>query len=399
MLPAMPCTLFTCLGGVDPRGEKPEYRQADYAFRDRVRRESYFALALLDHLRATDPKRQPDRLVILGTSGSFWDNLLFRAVADDPALEPLWTDCVRRARARALDTAFVAGLAAPLSRACGIAVEPVLIPHASDLEGQAAVIRAIHDHVALGDGVWLDVTHGLRHLPMLLLLAAPLLRRLRRARLHGIWSGALDLTPRPDEPGPHTAPVVRLDGLLAAFDWLEADTAFAASGDLRHLAQPFDRPPRRADLARSLRQAAGRERAMQPELAAPDLRAVLDNLPREGIGGLFADRLADHLAWADGEARAQQLGALAWRYLDRGDLLRATLLAFEATEVAPPRFDEADRAAGDYALMRLRRIRNVAAHAEPLAPGSAEARLMHDPDRLAQALRDHFAILLPDSRP
>ncbi|WP_439598203.1 TIGR02221 family CRISPR-associated protein [Falsiroseomonas sp.] len=418
----MATILFTCLGGVGAGAGRPSYPTATYLFSDAPRRESYFALALLDHLRVSHPGRRPDRLVILGTSGSFWDNLIAHAAEEDPELAPLWEETYTRARAQDLDQAAVDRLAAPLARRIGIAVDPVVIPPGRILAEQVAVIRAIHDRVAPGDGVWLDVTHGLRHLAMLGLLAAGLIRRLRGAVLHGIWYAAFDLgTPIPgSSPPERAAPVLRLEGLLEALDWLEADAAFAASGDLAVLAAPLMAAEGPAAPAAQLRRAGRRERAMLPLVAAKDARAAARALPEDGIAALFAPRLRGHLAWAETEDEGRMLAALARLYLARGDLLRATILGFEAVVAAlpvPPQDDAAwleakgmpdkaammafsrtasrsDPARAD-AFEMLRVLRNGLAHAAEPRQEAAKA-LLRDPDRLAEALPRLFdRLLLP----
>lgn len=417
----MTITLFTCLGGVGTKGERPSYPVATYLFPDRPRRESFFALALLDHLRAGQPAARPDRLVILGTDGSFWDHLIAQAAEEDATLIPLWEDTYTSARADRLDQAAVDRLAAPLAARIGLPVDLVVIPRGRDLAEQVAVIAAIHDRVAPGDGVWLDVTHGLRHLAMLGLLAAGLIRRLRGALLHGIWYAAFDLgTPIPGAvPPERAAPVLRLEGLLEALDWLEADAAFAASGDIAALAGPLRAQPGRAGLAAQLRRAGLRERAMLPAIAAKDARAAARALPTDGIAALFAPRLRQHLAWAETEEEARMLGGLARLYLARGDLLRATILGFEAVVAGLPKpppehpawldakgmADKAammafarDAARSDpdrvEAFEMLRVLRNGLAHAAEPRQGHAKA-LLRDPDRLAEALPRLFARLLP----
>ena len=64
--------LITLLGKAQKGGD---YREANYLLDDQTYRTSYFGLALDQHL-------QSDHLIILGTSGSMWDNLAQRLSID-----------------------------------------------------------------------------------------------------------------------------------------------------------------------------------------------------------------------------------------------------------------------------------------------------------------------------
>ena len=84
---------------------------------------------------------------------------------------------------------------APLLRSkIGLNVIPVLIPYARDESEQFDVLRGMAAHLADNENVVLDVTHGFRNLPMLTLVAARFLARVRGVTVENIYYGALEMT-------------------------------------------------------------------------------------------------------------------------------------------------------------------------------------------------------------
>lgn len=121
--------------------------------------------------------------------------------------------------------------------------------------------------------------------------------------------------------------------------------------------------------------------------------------PRDGIAGLFERRMAEHGAWArvadepDERARKYALrAALAFHYLERGDLLRAVLYA---NEWLNGHKENGATEAGS----QIRRFRHTLAHAA--SDGRPEDRMLVDVEeaegttdaesKFAQDLRQLFA--------
>ena len=77
-----------------------------------------------------------------------------------------------------------------------------------------------------GENLSLDVTHGFRHLPMLALVAARYLARVVSVKVEELYYGALEMTTPDGE-----TPVLRLGGLLAMLDWVEALAPYDKDGD------------------------------------------------------------------------------------------------------------------------------------------------------------------------
>jgi CRISPR-associated DxTHG motif protein len=200
-----------------------------------------------------------------------------------------------------------------------------LIPYGRDTDEQVGILQRMASDIAEGDAVTLDVTHGLRHLPMLAQMSALYLRRVKNVEIRGLYYGALDMT----HDG--LTPVMNLRGLLDIADWTGAVQSFDKDGDYGVFASLMQaQSPAAASL---LRESAFYERTTRPGQARGKLRelaVVLDRQPLAGIGALFAPTLRNRLSWQEEDRLYLRQQALARLYLEHDDFLRAALLGFEA---------------------------------------------------------------------
>lgn len=310
-------TLISFLGrGNSGRGKR--YRPATYQFDGGQQQTTeFFGLGLLQQI-------QPDRLLILGTTGSMWDVLLFSlglGQEHDEALLALTESAdADRTTQEELD-----GLTTVVSERLGLPVTLRLIPYGRDTGEQAEILQRMALDLVEGDAVTLDVTHGLRHLPMLAQMSALYLRRVKNVEVRGLYYGALDMT----RDG--LTPVMNLRGLLDIADWTGAVESFDKDGDYGVFAALMQAPAPAA--ARLLQESAFYERTTRPGQARNKLReldALFDQQPLTGIGSLFAPTLRARLAWHREERLYLRQQALARLYLEHGDFLRAALLGYEA---------------------------------------------------------------------
>ncbi len=296
------------------------YQTARYRFPGGEFQETaFFGLALLRRLR-------PDRVAILGTTGSMW-HILLELV--DGAMDP-------ELRRRLAEGAQSAGPAAEdlraaevfLSESLGLQVKLVLIPHGRDLNEQIEILRIMGEQVQAGDRVALDVTHGLRHLPMLSLLSALLLRSLRGASVEHIYYGALDLTDR--QTG--ETPVLDLKGLLEMADWSQALAGFRADGDYGRLAQTLSSTGLPEEAVAELESAAFFEKVCQFDRARNHLGRAgkLIRKLEAPVARIFIEALSAELERVRAPNLAEHQELLARRAAERGDWLRALTLLREA---------------------------------------------------------------------
>jgi CRISPR-associated Csx2 family protein len=384
--------------------KKTGYRPARYRFDDgEVIETAFFGLALVRKMR-------PDRLLLLGTAGSMWE-VLVESQIDDDRLEAERLALIDAVRENRVTDELLAPLAGVIGERVGCPVDLRVIPYGHDAAGQAQILDTVARAVSAAKArqVLLDVTHGLRHLPMLALVAAFYLEHVARVRVADILYGALEMM---TEEG---APVLSLRGLLAGMDWIEALSAYDRDGDygvfvpLLQAAGFADAP------LQHLRRAAHAERVFNHEYAAQELKNFLPHLEAglPGMAALFVPHLKKRLAWAQQHDPHRRLAAIARERLAHGDFVRCAIAAcsgFLASLAQPGerlsdydthiKIEEAFRQGkrGNPDLRNtyeeLKRLRNALAHGTP--PKDDDTRYtLADPERLRRRLQSLLDQLLP----
>jgi CRISPR-associated DxTHG motif protein len=113
-------------------------------------------------------------------------------------------------------------------------IKAVPIPRGETTEEMWQMFDAILPHVAQGDEVIFDITHGLRSLPFLIFLFAAYLKTTRAVTIRAIYYGAFELG---DSKQNKPAPVIDLSGFIAMLDWITAADRFMRFGDSQDLAE------------------------------------------------------------------------------------------------------------------------------------------------------------------
>lgn len=295
------------------KNEGGQYRETRYRFAENdIKISRFFSQALAERLR-------PERLVILGTPGSMWDVFCESLQSDGTALsDAVDTDSVTQAQLQAFED--------KASETLGTECYLKLIPYGDDLAEQIEILKIMASNVQQSDRVSLDLTHGLRHLPMLGLLSAMYLQTARNANIEGLYYGALDRT----KDG--ITPVMQLSGLLEIADWLHALDGFNKTGNLA----PFSKLLQRCDMskgtAQCLEDAAFFENTLNIAQARNPLKefAKATQTGLTGIGALFEDSLKERIAWHKEDKFYLRQRSNAYFYLRQGDYLRAAALGYEA---------------------------------------------------------------------
>ena len=397
----MPHVQLSLLGGSSVYERSKRYRSARYDFGNGPGAPAeFFAAALLDHIK-------PDRLVILGTSGSMWDVLLETLLPGD-AHDALLEELIDAASADATSQQQLDRLAAVLAAQLETEIRLRLIPYGRNSAEQIAILRHMADDIEPGSQVSLDVTHGLRHLPMLAQMSALYLRKARQVHIQGIYYGALDLTRN------GITPVMDLKGLLSIADWVGALHTFDKDGDygvFRDLLGTTLGPS-----AKALEEAAFFERIMRPGQARGKLRDFeksLDRIAADDVASLFEPTLRERIDWCHENHLYQRQRSLARSYLAHGDYLRCAIFAFEAfitrlcqqqgrsnaenpdiRQKIKKEYEEGVRNAEYKQYILLRSLRNKHAHGDQAIRGD-EQRALASPDNLRTALSDCLDSLLP----
>lgn len=379
-------TLISFLG--KGRYEKDGYRTARYRFDGAFMREvPFFGMALDDYLK-------PDRLILVGTSGSMWDVFFEReGHQNDESLLEL----IEAVESDAVDTSLLQSHAGHLAERLGHPVDCLLIDYARDPAGQARLLGQLAASLTEGEHIAMDVTHSFRHLPMLALIAARFLTRVRNVLIEDIYYGAYDMK----DPASDEVPVLRLKGMLKMLDWVDALSSYDKDGDYSVFSGLLADDGMPEGRARILESAAFQERVNHLEGARQKLSASLEAIAtHQGpLGSLFRPELEARVAWVRKPERSQRELALADAYLARRDYLRTAIFLLEGliTREVDRRKgiannyeerDEARKALGqnDKRFKQLEWLRNALAHGQR-SQDTATAKLLSDETALRDALQ------------
>lgn len=379
-------TLISFLG--KGRYEKDGYRTARYRFDGAFMREvPFFGMALDDYLK-------PDRLILVGTSGSMWDVFFEReGHQNDESLLEL----IEAVESDAVDTSLLQSHAGHLAERLGHPVDCLLIDYARDPAGQARLLGQLAASLTEGEHIAMDVTHSFRHLPMLALIAARFLTRVRNVLIEDIYYGAYDMK----DPASDEVPVLRLKGMLKMLDWVDALSSYDKDGDYSVFSGLLADDGMAEGRARILESAAFQERVNHLEGARQKLSASLEAIAtHQGpLGSLFRPELEARVAWVRKPERSQRELALADAYLARRDYLRTAIFLLEGliTREVDRRKgiannyeerDEARKALGqnDKRFKQLEWLRNALAHGQR-SQDTATAKLLSDETALRDALQ------------
>ncbi|MDR1728191.1 MAG: TIGR02221 family CRISPR-associated protein [Acidobacteriota bacterium] len=389
------------------------YRTARYRFPDRVREVPFFGMALAEYLN-------PDRLVLLGTAHSMWDVFFLEnaANANDEELlalfDALGKDDLTQTQEH-LDR-HAQRLQGRLKEKLGktVEVECVLIDYARDEKEQTGLLKKLEDNVGENEKIVIDVTHSFRHLPLLALVAARFLAKVKNIEVENIYYGALDMTTENGE-----TPVIELKGLLDMLDWVDALAAYEQSGDYGVFAPLYRTQDEQT--ARLLKDASFYERTNQPTQARRPLRELFEKFARSNndappMTRLFSPELKKDLSWVENDKYAARQFDLAKRHLDNGDYVQAVIQGFESvisrrlagTGRDPMNYDhrvaekdELDREtwqAGQSksdeqrAYLDLRDMRNALAHGSRSDDAAIQSALSSE-DRLQRFLRERLDLI------
>lgn len=327
---------------------------------------TYFADAICRY-RTSQGEPPFSRIVILGTAGSMWDALADTWGGDrenaglvaDFALENL---CERVDR-QSVDERVLAEYAALFNAEAGEdRYQFLMIPSAADPGTQAAILERILPAVEEGSRVWLDVTHGFRHLPMLGLAAAAIAAQVKHATVEHILYGALDMR----QEG--ITPVISLNWILRLFHALTAIDEFTRYQRIRPIIDCFPGGALRADLEN----AAFRLDVMRIEEGASAVGKARNALKAADLSStpelqVLRRPLLDRLSqFAKRKRDIPGLTSMAELALQEEDYLRAAIFVYEAVQMA----QEVDLPGDGHEDGQLIGLRNALAHAGKFTLGS-----------------------------
>lgn len=344
-------------------GTRGGYRETRYDFAIREdtllsSKHSVIALAAIEAWQK-NINQSFDSVVIFGTSGSMWDNLLLSFFSqyqlDIPeeiyALEPQVDEMTVTAE-------MLKPFAEMLSASTDLHVDFQVITDATTKEKQAKLLQQIDQSVEKNDKVVLDVTHGYRHLPILGLAAAKLISATKNAEILDVIYGALD------QQVDGKTPVVSLIWVLNLFSVISGMDEMSRCRNMRPLIKCF--PP--SLLREKLDQASYKLDVMRTEEAGRAAHQSLDafheeqgNLPIELE--LITQPLMDNLRqFKEFERNTPDLLRMAHRAVEEQDYLRCAIFLAEAIDLNREQQINSDKRAD----RKLKCVRNWMAHAGEL---------------------------------
>ncbi|ART83443.1 CRISPR-associated protein [Oceanisphaera profunda] len=307
---------------------------------------------------------QPQRLVVAGTSGSMWDQLLTQ-------LSGQWSEDEQLALIESVDEknvtpAQLTSLEQALMTSTGRQVSLVLLPDTATPAAQAEFIVTLCAAVKQGESLIIDVTHGFRFMPILALTCLQYLQYIKGVEIEEMLYGALD-----GDKGE----VFSLNNVLQLSGWVRALGQFDHSGDFSVFGPLLKREGWDNDKINELLRAAFYERITNATKAAQSAQNVLRADFDGAMAELIQPQLNARLQWISETGRGARERALAHQYLQRHDYLRAVIYAQEglisshlySEKADEHNFDARDEAkrtladnAADFRL--LSQLRNNLAH-------------------------------------
>jgi len=396
-------TLISFLGKAR-KGDGGKYRTANYDFQDGIKTTQFFGLGLAEVIK-------PERLIVLGTTGSMWD-VFYEAFAESEQQEERWMALSESVESNSVSEEQLRICASDLSAKLGVECLLKIIPYGINEAEQSHILEIMASDINETDTVSLDLTHGLRHLPMLGLLSAMYLQTAKQVQIKGIYSGALELTQ--DD----ITPVIRLDGLLKMADWISALHGFDKTGDIAPFSDLLQQEGMAKETADLLKVAAFHESTLSITNARKPLRDFSKQIEGElpGMASLFTESLHERISWKDQGSIYLRQREKSIFYLQQGDYVRAAALGYEAVithylKKNNPSADVENYEARDEvrktietqlskpelsAYRLLRNIRNSLAHANRPNKGEIQS-ILSDESLLQKKLTELFTEMLPEN--
>ena len=271
----MPCTLVSFIGtGRKTDDRTPgRYVTTQYRFADgQVVETDLFGAALLRHLETQG--NTVDTWLLLGTKQSNWD-VLNACVPDTQQIETPWLDVIQAIELGQVDQPMLDRWADAL-RDAGMAALPVLrmVGPCDTQDSQSALWAALLESIRDDTRVVMDITHGLRHQPVLATFMLGLLRSLRDIRLDGVYYGAFELK----QGG--AAPVLELAWCRQLFELTESLATMQHTGVITPMVTSLGLP---ASICGDLRKFAVLDDLMHPSASAEMAHRLVTELNRQSL--------------------------------------------------------------------------------------------------------------------
>ena len=298
------------------------YKSAIYKFSNGFEIETtFFGIALKEFLARKDVVI--DRWLILGTSGSNWGNLADLFGNDVYSASFDWISEIESKDVNEGVTQDDLDNAPDILKS-ELNAELVLIPYASKPDEQNEFIATVCDRLQSGEDVILDVTHGLRHHPLMMSFVTMGLWWLKGVKVTEVYYGAFDL--RAQNEG--RTPVYELSVCRELSEKSNALATYKTTGNFRAMGDVF--PEQRGLLEQvSFFEDIGKMgEAKKP--AAKLKTALSDTSKMDKWDGEIARNLVGAFEWTDNDKYIDRCYEKACFFFGNKEYLKSVLMLYEA---------------------------------------------------------------------
>ncbi len=341
----------------------------------------FLGMSLASHLKV-------DRLVLLGTETSMWDNLILEYLKEEGKLD--FFD------GEDLDSKLKL-VEEVLQKSLGMPVRALRIPFGKTESEQLDILNIVSREVTASESLFFDVTHGFRHTPMMSILAGYYLEVVRKVRVKGFYYGAYEMSEN------DLCPVISLSGYSKLLEWIRALENFEGSGNFGVFAPLYDQE---GIDARSLKDAAYFERTNQVKESRNKISTFRQKdseiSQASPLLSLFHPILQQRTDWYRKVDRYEWERELAFFYFKKDDWARTIILlleSFYSRELInrgrnPDLYQERESLKQDFRtsepdpfLQKLTMLRNVVAHTKV---ENQDFKEITSPERLKSFLGEAF---------
>lgn len=208
----------------DENDPKRKYEPATYKIGKTDYSQTFVSLALREHFKA-------DRLLLIGTTHSMWEEVYLKCAADPDFDIDIWGEISRACAGNKHTSALSIPRQNEIEAAMGDGSKVVLVRYGlntEEIKQNSDIILGLDEYLRKGDELIVDITHSFRSLPLLIMNLLIYLRDVstKKVSIKGIYYGMLEAT---KEVG--YTPVVDLSEVMNVNSWISGAYSFMEFGN------------------------------------------------------------------------------------------------------------------------------------------------------------------------
>jgi len=206
---------------------KDDYRKALYKFPDGFEIETPFIIeAIRNYLERKDIKI--NEIIVIGTTGSIWQNFLFYFLGDDNEFSENFKDEIPNLKIEDINEKRLRGFSEIFEEK----FTPVVVPYGVNINDIKSIFKRIMSlKFEKYDNVYIDITHGFRSLPFMISYFIGYIKlKYSKIKIKDIFYGMLEVVKEYK-----CAPVVSLKSVFEFDEWRSASEIFVKTGHASNL--------------------------------------------------------------------------------------------------------------------------------------------------------------------